>query len=196
MATHSSILAWRIPGTEEPSGCSLWGRTELDTTEVTQQQQQQRRLSGACGRLPRWLSDKESACQCWRHRRPGFEPRVGKIPWSRKWESSSVFLPDIYHGQWSLAGCSPWGHKELDTAEQLSMRTHSDDQFRLTQESGSKSLRFTDTFGMATTKWSDGRRFEYRNCNSSQQSPYRTIKVSQLFGILSTMPQCLKVKGE
>ena len=35
MATHSSILAWRIPGTEEPSGLRLWGHTELDATEVT-----------------------------------------------------------------------------------------------------------------------------------------------------------------
>ena len=35
MATHSSIFAWRIPGTEEPVGCRLWGLTELDMTEVT-----------------------------------------------------------------------------------------------------------------------------------------------------------------
>ena len=35
MATHSSVLAWRIPGTAEPVGCRLWGRTELDMTEVT-----------------------------------------------------------------------------------------------------------------------------------------------------------------
>ena len=36
MATNSSILAWRIPGTEEPMvGSHLWGCTELDTTEVT-----------------------------------------------------------------------------------------------------------------------------------------------------------------
>ena len=34
MATHSSILAWRNPGTEEAGGL-LWGRTELDTTEAT-----------------------------------------------------------------------------------------------------------------------------------------------------------------
>ena len=39
MATHSSVLAWRIPGMGEPGGCHLWGRTESDTTEVTQQQQ-------------------------------------------------------------------------------------------------------------------------------------------------------------
>ena len=40
MATHSSVLAWRIPETGEPVGCRLWGRTESDTTEATQQQQQ------------------------------------------------------------------------------------------------------------------------------------------------------------
>ena len=43
MATHSSVLAWRIPGTEEPGGCRLWGRTESGTMEATLQQQQQRK---------------------------------------------------------------------------------------------------------------------------------------------------------
>ena len=41
MATHSSVLAWRIPGTGSLVGCRLWGRTESDTTEATEQQQQQ-----------------------------------------------------------------------------------------------------------------------------------------------------------
>ena len=36
MATHSSVLAWRILGTGEPGGCRLWRHTESDTTEVTQ----------------------------------------------------------------------------------------------------------------------------------------------------------------
>ena len=35
MATHSSVLAWRIPGTGDLVGCRLWGNIELDTTEVT-----------------------------------------------------------------------------------------------------------------------------------------------------------------
>ena len=35
MATHSSVLAWRIPGTAEPGGRCLWGRTESDTTDAT-----------------------------------------------------------------------------------------------------------------------------------------------------------------
>ena len=34
MATHSSVLAWRIPGTGSLVGCHLWGHTESDTTEV------------------------------------------------------------------------------------------------------------------------------------------------------------------
>ena len=35
METHSSILAWRIPGTGESSGLRLWGCTESDMTEAT-----------------------------------------------------------------------------------------------------------------------------------------------------------------
>ena len=35
MATHSSVLAWRIPGTGEPGGLPRWGCTESDTTEAT-----------------------------------------------------------------------------------------------------------------------------------------------------------------
>ena len=33
---------------------------------------------------------------------------------------TSVFLPGESHGQWSLEGCSLWGHKESDITEQLS----------------------------------------------------------------------------
>ena len=35
MASHSSILAWRIPWTEESGSCSPWGQKESDTTEHT-----------------------------------------------------------------------------------------------------------------------------------------------------------------
>ena len=35
MATHSSVLAWRIPGTGEPGSCRPLGHTESDTTEAT-----------------------------------------------------------------------------------------------------------------------------------------------------------------
>ena len=67
--------------------------------------------------LPRWLSGKESACQCRGHKRNRFDPWVRKIPWRRKWQSTPVFLPGKSHGQRSLEGYSPWGHKESDMTE-------------------------------------------------------------------------------
>ena len=41
-----------------------------------------------------------------------FDPRVRKIPWRRKWQSTPVFLPGKTHGQRSCVGYSPWGRKE------------------------------------------------------------------------------------
>ena len=46
-----------------------------------------------------------------------FDPWVRKVPWRRKWQPTPVFLPGKFHGQQSLVGYSPWGHKETDTAE-------------------------------------------------------------------------------
>ena len=59
--------------------------------------------------FPRWLSGKESACQCRRHRKHRFNPWVGKIPWRRKWQPTLVFLPGKPHGQRSLVGCRSCG---------------------------------------------------------------------------------------
>ena len=64
--------------------------------------------------LPRWYSGKESTCQ---RRRCWLDPWVGKIPWRRKWQPTPVFLPGKFHGQSSLVGYSPRGHKESDTTE-------------------------------------------------------------------------------
>ena len=74
-------------------------------------------------RLPRGCGGKESTCQCRRLRRWGFDPSVRKIPWSRIWQPTPVFLSEESHGQRSLAGYSLWGSKELGTSEQLN--THS-----------------------------------------------------------------------
>ena len=59
---------------------------------------------------------KESACNGGRSR---FDPRVGKIPWRREWLRTPVFLPGESHGQRSLTGDSPWGHKESHATERL-----------------------------------------------------------------------------
>ena len=69
-------------------------------------------------------SDGKASClQCGR---PGFDPWVGKIHWRRKWQPTPVFLPGKSHGERSLAGYSPLGHKESDTTKWL----HFNDQPR------------------------------------------------------------------
>ena len=52
--------------------------------------------------------------------RPGFIPWVGNNPWRRAWQPTPVFFLGQSQGQRSLAGCSPWGGKELDMTEWLS----------------------------------------------------------------------------
>ena len=56
-------------------------------------------------------------CQCRRRKRRGFNLGFKKIPWSTKWQLTTVFLPRKFHGQRSLAGYSPWDRRELDTTE-------------------------------------------------------------------------------
>ena len=62
-------------------------------------------------------SDGKSVClQRWR---PGFDPRVGKIPWRKKLQPTPVLVPGKSHGRRSLVGCYPWGRKASDTTERL-----------------------------------------------------------------------------
>ena len=58
---------------------------------------------------------------CLQCRRPGSYPWVGNTPWRRAWQPTLVFLPGESRGQWSLGGYSPWGHKETDMAERLTL---------------------------------------------------------------------------
>ena len=46
-----------------------------------------------------------------------FNPWVRKILWRRAWQPTPIFLPGESHGQRSLVGYSPWGHRELDMTE-------------------------------------------------------------------------------
>ena len=58
---------------------------------------------------------------CLQYEKAGFDPWVGKIPWRRKWQPTQVFLPGKFHGWRSLAMYSPWGCKESDTTEPLTL---------------------------------------------------------------------------
>jgi len=54
--------------------------------------------------FPGRASGKEPACQCKRHKRSEFDPRVGKIPCRMAWQPTPVFLPEEFYGQRSMAG--------------------------------------------------------------------------------------------
>ena len=70
-----------------------------------------------CLGFPGGSDGKRICLQC---RRPGIDLWVGMISWRRTLQPTPVFLPETPHGQRSLVGYSPWGHKELDMTEQLS----------------------------------------------------------------------------
>ena len=66
--------------------------------------------------LPANAVDSRDACSI-----PGL---FGKIPWSRKWDPTPVFLPGKLHGQRSMAAYSSWGHKELGMTAHTYRHTH------------------------------------------------------------------------
>ena len=61
--------------------------------------------------FPGGSEDKESVSNVGN---PGSIPGSGRFPWRREWLPTPVFLLGAFHGQRSLVGYSPWGHKELD----------------------------------------------------------------------------------
>ena len=67
-----------------------------------------------------WLRQWRVCLKCRRHR---FDPWVRKEPFPRwrKWQPTPVFLPEEFYGQRSLVGYSPWGCKESDTTEWLTL---------------------------------------------------------------------------
>ena len=91
MAIHSSVLAWRIPGTGSLVGCHLWGRTESDMTEVTYQQQQQQQQHRASPSLAaKNIISLVLVLTFW---------------WSPCVESSLVFLEEgVSYDQWVFLG--------------------------------------------------------------------------------------------
>ena len=66
-----------------------------------------------CMCFPCGASGKEPACHCRRLKRHRFDPWTRKIPLRRAWQPTLVFLPGKSHGQRSLAGYSPWGHRRV-----------------------------------------------------------------------------------
>ena len=67
--------------------------------------------------FPGGASGKEPCCKCRTHKRHGFKPLVGKIPWRRAWQPTPQLLPGESHGQRILAGYSPYDCTESDMTE-------------------------------------------------------------------------------
>ena len=69
--------------------------------------------------------------------------QAGKILWRRKWQPTAVLLPGKLHRQRRLEGYSPWGCKELDMTEKMSMLTHAKLETTLSPMSSKQHLSFT-----------------------------------------------------
>ena len=98
MATHSSILAWRIPWTEGPGGVQSMGRKELDTTE---------QLMPSLWGSPGGSAGKESTCKAGG---PQFDSWVRKIPWRRDRLPTPAFrgFPGGSDGKESACSVETW----------------------------------------------------------------------------------------
>ena len=70
--------------------------------------------------FPSGSEGKESTCNVGD---PGSTPESGGFLWRREWLPTLVFLPGESQGQMSLEGSSPWGHKESDMTEWLTLLT-------------------------------------------------------------------------
>ena len=99
-------------------------------------------ISKTISGLPWWFKWQRICLQC---RRPGFNPWVRKIPWRREWLPTPVLLPGEFHGQRSLAGYGPWGGKESDMTECLTLSTSYAYESSLwnPEERGEKAMRNT-----------------------------------------------------
>ena len=71
--------------------------------------------------FPGGSDGRESACNAGT---PRFDPWLGKIAWRRAWQPMPVFLPTESHGQRSLVGYHPWGHKRVRHDGPSNTHTH------------------------------------------------------------------------
>ena len=115
MATHSSILAWRIPWTEEPGGLQ-----SMESRGVEQDWAMATHSSTLAWRIP-WM-EEPGRLQSMGSQRVGHNwatslSRFTFMHWRRKWQPTPVFLPGESQGWGSLVGRHLWGRTELDMTE-------------------------------------------------------------------------------
>ena len=147
-------------------------------------------------------------------------PGLGRFPWRRAWPPTPVFLPGEFHGQRSLVGCSPWGHKELDTDEKLT-HTHTEQVRKCEGQewtAGGRDDRRSETQWKRGRKsrqsraspsrgyWPEVRRAVYQRCSLPSQVStvpfYSTFSGARLLestcnaGDLGLIPELERSSGE
>ena len=68
-------------------------------------------------RVTQWYFPGNTVVKNTPAKRHVYNPWVRKIPWSRKWQFTPVFLAGKFHGERTMAGYSPWVCKESDLTE-------------------------------------------------------------------------------
>ena len=84
--------------------------------------------------------------------RPRLNPWVGMIPWRREWQPTPAFLPGESHGQRSLVGYSPQGHKELDKTDSWAC-IHTHTHIHSVQRKSAKAWHFIYTQKTSSSGW-------------------------------------------
>ena len=114
MATHSSVLTWRIPGTGEPGGLLSLGshRVRHDWSDWAAAAAIMEYIVFLIGNLSWNL-------KYWRDQsgQGSMEVICIKKNWRRKWQPTPVFLPGESQGRGSLMGCRLWGRTKSDRTE-------------------------------------------------------------------------------
>ena len=111
MATHPSILVWKVPWTEKSGRLQSMGSLRVRHDWTAKQQQ---------GYLT-----PESINQALLFHIPSFGWSQDSLsPHRRKWQPTPVLLPRKFHGWRSLVGYSPRGCKESDTTEWLQQTSY------------------------------------------------------------------------
>ena len=127
MATHSSILAWRIPRTAEPGGLLSMGshRVGHDWSDLAAAALQWEKAMAPHSSTLAWKipwAEEAGRLQSMGSLRVSHNWATSLslftfMHWRRKWQPTPVFLPGEPQGWGSLVGCRLWGHTESDTAE-------------------------------------------------------------------------------
>ena len=120
MATHSSVLAWRIPGTVEPGGLLSMGSHRVGHNWSDLAAAVAPHSSILAWKTP-WMEEpgrlQSMGSQKVRHDWATSLSLFSFMHWRRKWQPTLVFLPAKSQGWRSLVGCCLWGLTESDTTE-------------------------------------------------------------------------------